>query len=62
MRKITELPKKDATQCFTYKVEMIIQVLAKDEETAKNNLDTNGGYVSHREVILLDSVQLKSEK
>lgn len=62
MKKIIELPKKDATHCFTYKVEMIIQVLAKDEEAAKNSLDTNGGYISHREVILLDNVQLKSEK
>lgn len=50
----------EKTSCFTYKVEMIIQILAKDETKAKEQLDANGGYVSSRTVKLMDSVSLLS--
>ena len=50
-----------ATRCYTYEVRMVIQVLADDEDTAKKQLDDKGGYVSSREVKLLDSVPLLSE-
>lgn len=53
--------KNTATRCYTYEVRMIIQVLADDEDTAKKQLDDKGGYVSSREVKLLDSVPLLSE-
>lgn len=49
-----------ATSCFTYKVEMVIQMLASDEKTARENLDKNGGYVTKRTVSLVDSVSLYS--
>lgn len=44
------------TTCYTYKVEMILQVLAEDEETARNQLDDKGGYITSRKVSFLDSV------
>jgi len=44
------------TTCYTYKVEMIIQVLAGDEESARNQLDDKGGYITSRKVSFLDSV------
>lgn len=44
--------------CFTYEVKMIIQVMAEDQKTAKEQLDKQGGYVSKREVKLLDTVTL----
>jgi hypothetical protein len=44
------------TTCYTYKVEMIIQVLAGDEETARLQLDDKGGYITSRKVSFLDSV------
>lgn len=44
--------------CFTYEVKMIVQVMAEDETKAKEQLDKNGGYVTKREVKLLDSVTL----
>ena len=44
------------TTCYTYKVEMIIQVLAEDETTARNQLDEKGGYITSRKVSFLDSV------
>ena len=49
------------TRCYSYEVKMIIQVLAEDEESAKNQLDDKGGYVSSRVVKLIDSVPLLSE-
>ena len=39
---------------------MIIQVLAKDQETAKDKLDKDGGYVTKRDVELKDSISLYS--
>ena len=44
------------TTCYTYKVEMILQVLAADETTARNQLDDKGGYITSRKVSFLDSV------
>jgi len=50
----------EKTNCFTYKVEMVVQVLSKDEKNARELLDKNGGYVSNRTVKLMDSVPLFS--
>lgn len=46
------------TTCYTYKVEMLIQILAKDEPTALDQLEKSGGYVTNRQVTLMDSVAL----
>ena len=51
----------EITTCYSYKVEMVVQVLAKDEKTAREQLDKNGGYVSSRNVTLMDSVSLYTE-
>ena len=51
----------EATSCYSYKVEMVIQILAKDEKTAREQLDKNGGYVSSRKVNLMDAVELYAE-
>jgi hypothetical protein len=50
--------KPEATSCFTYKVEMIVQILAKDEATAADQLEKQGGYVTSRVVTLADAVSL----
>lgn len=52
------MAENESTSCYTYKVEMVIQILAKDEATAKEQLDKQGGYVSNRKVTLVDSVSL----
>ena len=52
------MAENENTSCFTYKVEMIIQILAGDEITARNQLDDKGGYVTSRKVTFLDSVQV----
>ena len=49
------------TSCFTYKVEMIVQVLAETEPDALKGLNDKGGYVTNRTVKLLDSVSLTNE-
>jgi hypothetical protein len=46
------------TSCYTYKVEMIIQILADNEITAKAQLDEKGGYITSRKVTFMDSVQV----
>jgi hypothetical protein len=46
------------TSCFTYKVEMIVQILAEDEVKASEQLEKSGGYVTSRKVALMDSVPL----
>jgi hypothetical protein len=51
---ITKREEKE-TNCYTYKVEMVIQVFAENLEQANARLDENGGYISSREVTLLDS-------
>jgi hypothetical protein len=50
------------TSCFTYKVEMFIQVLAEDEAKASEQLEKNGGYVTSRTVTLMDSIPLFNGK
>jgi len=52
------MAENENTSCFTYKVEMIIQILAADEATAKQQLDEKGGYVTSRKVTFMDSVQV----
>ena len=54
------MSEKETTNCFTYKVEMVVQVLATDEKAAREQLDKNGGYVSNRSVKLVDSISLFS--
>jgi len=50
--------KAEDTSCYTYKVEMIIQILAEDEPKAAEQLEKNGGYVTSRRVTLMDSIPL----
>ncbi len=51
---------KDSTKCYTYAVTMIIQVLADNEQSAKEKLDKEGGYVTKRTTVLVDAVSLFS--
>jgi len=49
---------EEDTNCYTYKVEMIIHLLSDSEPKAAETLEKNGGYVSSRKVTLIDSVPL----
>jgi hypothetical protein len=61
MKEIEELEARE-TRCYTYEVSMVIQIFARDEAEAKERLDRDGGYISHREVKLKDSVYVYSGK
>jgi hypothetical protein len=55
------MAQEEETSCYTYQVTMIVQILAKDELTAREKLDKDGGYVTKRDVELKDSIALYSE-
>lgn len=48
----------EKTNCYTYRVEMVIQILAKDLPTAADRLNTVGGHITSRKVELLETTQL----
>ena len=56
----TEKETKKITSCYTYEVDMIIQILATTREEAYEKLDREGGFISKREVVLKDAVSLYS--
>ena len=49
------------TKCYTYEVKMIGQIICdEDDKAAQAKLDKEGGYVTKREVTLVDAVSLYS--
>jgi hypothetical protein len=48
----------EKTKCYTYKVEMVIQILAKDLTASAEKLNSVGGHVTSRKVELLDTTDL----
>lgn len=48
----------EETVCFTYRVEMIVQILAPNESLASEKLEDKGGHVTSRSITLMDSVPL----
>ena len=46
------------TKAYTFKVEMIVEIFAKDEEAALAQLNEKGGYVTERTVELLSTTHL----
>ena len=43
------------TKVFTYEVKMIVSVFDTDDKSAQGKLDRDGGFVSKRDVTLLDA-------
>ena len=54
--------KIEDTTFYSYKLEMIVQILAEDEPSAAEQLEKNGGYVTSRKVTLMDSAPLFNGK
>jgi hypothetical protein len=48
------------TSCFTYEVNMVVQILAPTREEADSKLESEGGFVSMRTVTFKDFVPLYS--
>ena len=58
---VVKVKEEKVTKCYTYEVKMIIQVICDDDEKAAQvKLDKEGGYVTKREVTLVDAVSLYS--
>jgi hypothetical protein len=57
---LEELVNGMETRCFTYEVQMVIQIFGRTEAEAKEKLDRDGGYISQRKVRLKDTVQVYS--
>jgi hypothetical protein len=49
------------TACYSYKIDMVVHVIADSPEEAKTQLDEKGGIVTKREVELLHSEPLYGE-
>ena len=64
MTKSNVTPIKDTpiSKIFTYQVNMIIQILAEDEDMAKGKLDKEGGYITKRDLELLNVAVLHNER
>ena len=54
--------KEKVTQLFSYEVNMLVHIVADNEETAKAQLDEKGGIVTKREVKLLNTSTLYGEQ
>lgn len=46
------------TNAYTFKVEMVIEIFAKDKESAQAQLDEKGGYITERNVELIATTPL----
>jgi hypothetical protein len=58
---VVKVKEEKVTKCYTYEVKMIIQVICDDDDKAAQvKLDKEGGYVTKREVTLMDAVSLYS--
>ena len=61
MTKVTPIKDTPISKVFTYQVNMIIQILAEDEDMAKSKLDRDGGYITKRDLELLNVAVLHNE-
>ena len=41
----TKTKEKDSTKCYTYAVTMLVQILAENEQSAKDKLDKESGFL-----------------
>jgi hypothetical protein len=57
---MTDKVERRETSCFTYEVNMVVQILAQTREEADAKLESEGGFVSMRTVTFKDFVPLYS--
>jgi len=58
---VVKVKQEKVTKCYTYEVKMIVQIICdEDDKAAQAKLDKEGGYVTKREVTLMDAVSLYS--
>ena len=59
---VTPIKKQSQIQAFTFEVTMLVQVLGDDATKAREQLDSQGGYVSRRDVALVSATPLFNGK
>ena len=59
---VTNIKETKPTQCFSFEVNMLVHIIADDEETAKSQLDEKGGIMTKRDVKLLNAITLYGEE
>lgn len=52
----------DETLCYSYEVNVIVQVFGKSREEADDRLNRDGGYISKRTVVFKHSTPVYNEK
>ena len=57
IKNVTKLVHK-STSAHSFQVNMIVQIFAEDEDTARKILDEQGGYVTRRDVKIIESIKL----
>lgn len=60
--RVSKIKETKPTQCFSYEVNMLIHIIADNEETAKVQLDEKGGIVTKRDVKLVNTTVLYGEE
>jgi hypothetical protein len=50
------------TKVYSIEVKLTVQILAESEKDALERLDSNGGYVTKREVEVINSIPLSAPK
>ena len=58
---VTPIKNTPISKVFTFQVNMVVQILAEDEDIAKAKLEKEGGYITTREVNLLNTAILHNE-
>lgn len=57
---MTDKVERRETSCYTYEVNMVVQIIAPTREEADSKLESEGGFVSMRAVTFKDFVPLYS--
>jgi len=61
MSNVTKIKETKPTQCFSYEVNMLVQIIEDEEASDKSQLDEKGGIVTKRDVKLVNTVTLYGE-
>ncbi len=59
MKSVKETP---ISKVYTFTVDMVIQIFAEDETQARAKLDKEGGYITARDIELLDTTTVPNLK
>jgi hypothetical protein len=60
MTKVKDTKTNLDTKVYSIEVKLTVQILAENEKDALERLDANGGYVTKREVEVVNSIPLNS--